>query len=179
MGFGRKDDWLSTGKVTIRFEGKQLECRSGTSIAVALWENGIRHLSHSHKYGLPRGLTCARSQCTACLMRVDGVPNVRSCETTVAEGMTVQKQDTGAVYGPPMQKVLAAGGGLFPVGFYYKWFTRPPVLSKFFLQRIRPLTGVGRLPETVPVRPALPAAPEGEATIPALNEGGGPSSIKK
>lgn len=177
---------MSTGKVTIRFEGRQLACRPGTSIAAALWENGIRHLSHSHKYGLPRGLTCARSHCTACLMRVDGVPNVRTCETPVAEGMVVQKQDSGAVYGPPMQKVLSLGGKLFPVGFYYKWFTRPAPLSRFFLERIRPLTGVGRLPDLTQLK-ALPAAPTSESPavpstdlgrIDTLIVGAGPSGLE-
>jgi sarcosine oxidase subunit alpha len=132
--------------VTIRFEGRSLECRDGTSVAAALWEQGIRHLSHSPKYGRPRGLTCARGHCTACLMRVDGVPNVRVCETPVHAGMTVERQDRGAFYGKPMQAVLAAGDRLFPVGFYYKWFTRPPFVSRTFLRAIRPLTGIGRLP---------------------------------
>ncbi len=180
---------MSTGKVTIRFEGKQLECRAGTSLAVALWENGVRHLSHSHKYGNPRGLTCARSQCTACLVRVDGVPNVRSCETPVASGMVVEKQDAGAFYGPPMQKVLAAGGALFPVGFYYKWFTRPSSLSRFFLKQIRPLTGVGRLPDgQVPAAAVdLPPAPDGDTVAPGTDlgridtivVGAGPSGLEE
>ena len=133
--------------MTIRFEGRPLACRDGTSVAAALWEHGVRDLSHSPKYGRPRGVTCARGHCTACLMRVDGVPNVRVCETPVREGQTVQRQDTGAFYGAPMQKVLATGDALFPVGFYYKWFTRPPFVSRTFLRTIRPLTGVGRLPE--------------------------------
>jgi sarcosine oxidase subunit alpha len=178
---------LSSDKVTIRFEGKQLECRAGTSVAVALWENGVRHLSHSHKYGHPRGVTCARSQCTACLMRVDGVPNVRVCELPVAEGMAVQKQDAGTFYAAPMQKMLSVGGNLFPVGFYYKWFTRPATLSRFFLERIRPLTGVGRLPSEASL-PELPEAPnENPIELPStdlghfdtLVTGAGPSGLQE
>jgi len=180
---------LSSDKVTIRYEGKQLECRKGTSIAVALWENGIRHLSHSHKYGLPRGLTCARGQCTACLMRVDGVPNVRTCETPVAEGMVVEKQDAGAFYASPMQKTLATGSDFFPVGFYYKWFTRPSVLSRLFLGTIRPMTGVGRSPDKTKADgvPALPLEDDGKpAATPGhdlgrfdtLIVGAGPSGLE-
>lgn len=157
----RKDPVLSEQTVTIRFEGRPLACRADTSVAAALWEHGVRDLSHSPKYGRPRGVTCARGHCTACLMRVDGVPNVRVCETPVREGQTVQRQDTGAFYGAPMQKVLATGDALFPVGFYYKWFTRPPFVSRTFLRTIRPLTGVGRLPEA--------------ADLPADSAGPGPS----
>lgn len=138
---------MANDKVCIRFEGNTLECRPDTSVAVALWENGVRHLSHSPKYGRRRGVTCARGHCTACLMRVDGIPNVRTCEIQVHEGMEIKRQDAGAFYAAPMQMVLSAGHSLFPVGFYYKWFTRPPFVSRFFLDSIRPMTGIGRLPE--------------------------------
>ena len=147
-------------KVHIRFEGKILECRSDTTVAVALWENGVRCLSHSPKYGRPRGVTCARGHCTACLMRVDNIPNVRTCELSVREGMDIQRQDAGAFYAAPMQKMLAAGSAFFPVGFYYKWFTKPATVSRFFLDRIRPLTGVGRLPGAEHATRALPPAPD-------------------
>lgn len=150
-------------QLTITVDGKSLPCRPDTSLAVALWDHGLRHLSHSHKYGRPRGVTCARGHCTNCLMRVDGVPNVRTCETSVRAGMVVNTQDTGTFYGAPMQKLLSLGSAWMPVGFYYKWFTRPASLSRFFLDRIRPMTGVGRLPDAVlPVRDLpvrdLPAA---------------------
>ena len=149
---------MSTDTVTLRFQGKPVFCRPGTSVAAALWENGIRVLSHSPKYGRPRGLTCARGQCTSCLMRVDGVPNVRTCETEVRDGMAVEKQDTGAFYGPVMQKTLATADNLFPVGFYYKWFTKPAALSRLFLNGIRPMTGVGRIPDPAPEARLLPEA---------------------
>ncbi len=176
---------MSIETVTIIFKGKPLACRAGTSVGVALWENGIRHISHSHKYGKPRGLTCARGHCTSCLMRVDGEPNVRTCTTPVREGMTVDIQDAGAFYGPPMQKVLSIGGTLFPVGFYYKWFTKPSVVSRIFLDQIRPLTGVGKLPDVSRALPALPAHQEAEqvsatelGNVGTLIIGAGPSGLE-
>ncbi len=164
---------MSSNKVTIKFGGKSITCRPDTSLAVALWENGVRHLSHSHKYGKPRGVNCARGHCTSCLMRVDGIPNVRTCHTPVQEGMVVEIQDAGAFYGPPMQKILSIGGHLFPVGFYYKWFTKPAVLSRFFLDQIRPLTGVGRLPDPSAAVADLPAASAEQPAeiIPSANLG--------
>lgn len=156
---------MSGSTVKILFEGKELACRSGISVAAALWENGIKVLSRSPKYGRPRGVLCARGHCTNCLMRIDGVPNVRACQTEVRDGMTVARQDAGAFYGAPAQKMLNVGGGLMPVGFYYKWFTRPAALSKIFMQGIRPLTGVGRLP-------AEAAVAEDEAAIAAMREAG-------
>jgi len=150
---------LATDNVTIRLAGKRLRCRAGTSVAVALWEQGIRVLSHSPKYGRPRGLHCARGQCTSCLMRVDGQPNVRTCLTEVRDGMIVERQDSGVPLGGLLQKGLAFGGSLIPVGFYYKWFTRPALLSRLFLKSIRPLAGVGRVPTPQTYRQAdLPGA---------------------
>jgi len=180
----RKDDELARDKVRIQFEGKTLTCRPGTSLAVALWECDIRHISHSHKFGRPRGVTCARGHCTACLMRVDGIPNVRTCELEVREGMAVKIQDAGAFYAPPLQKVLeSAGHRFFPVGFYYKWFTRPPFLSRFFLDQLRPMTGVGRVPDSeVSLRPL----PDAADSLPAAEDlgrfrtvviGAGPSGL--
>ena len=175
---------MSNDNVTIIFAGKSIACRPDTSIGVALLENGVRHISHSHKYGKPRGLTCARGHCTSCLMRVDGVPNVRTCQTPVRDGMVVEIQDAGAFYGAPMQKMLSIGGNLFPVGFYYKWFTKPTVLSRFFLDQIRPLTGVGKLPAPSAASLALPEGKEVEV-VPAkelgnlgtLIIGAGPSGL--
>lgn len=137
---------MPSDAVTFRFDGRILTCRAGSSIAVALWEHGIRVLSHSPKYGRPRGLHCARGHCTSCLMRVDGVPNVRTCLTPVAEGMRVERQDTGAIYGRPLQKMLDTADALIPVGFYFKWFNRPALLSRLFLKGLRPVAGIGRLP---------------------------------
>lgn len=171
--------------VSITVDGRTLSCPVGTSLAAALWNQGIRHLSHSHKYGRPRGLVCARGHCTNCLMRVDGVPNVRTCETKVAAGMVVVSQDSGAFYGAPMQKMLGVASRWIPVGFYYKWFTKPASLSRFFLERIRPLTGVGRLPGAAPSPRELPAAtttqpaPSSDlGTFDQLIVGAGPSGLQ-
>ncbi len=151
-------------KITISVDGKSLTCPAGTSLAVALWDLGIRHLSHSHKYGRPRGITCARGHCTNCLMRVDGVPNVRTCDTPLRAGMVVQTQDAGAFYGAPMQKMLGLSAQWIPVGFYYKWFTKPVSLSRFFLDRVRPMAGVGRLPDANVAQRTLPTATESTPT---------------
>lgn len=138
---------MANKTVTILYADKPLTCRGGTSVAVALFESGIRVLSHSPKYGRPRGLHCARGYCTGCLMRIDGAPNVRACLTEVRDGMRVERQDTGAFYGAALQRALEIGGNLLPVGFYFKWFTRPALLSRIFLRWLRPLTGSGRLPD--------------------------------
>jgi len=89
-------------------------------------------------------------------MRVDGIPNVRVCELPIRPGMKVERQGPGPFYAGPLQAVLAMGDHLFPVGFYYKWFVKPPFLSRQFIRQLRPMTGIGILPDAQPA-PALAA----------------------
>ncbi|WP_048151817.1 FAD-dependent oxidoreductase [Palaeococcus ferrophilus] len=79
-------------KVTIYFEGQPVEAYEGETIAMALHAAGIRVLSHSSEKDRPRGLFCAIGKCSSCLVRVNGVPNVRSCITLVEDGMRVEMQ---------------------------------------------------------------------------------------
>jgi hypothetical protein len=84
---------------------------------------------------------------------------VRACRAEVREGMTASRQDAGSVLAGPMRRLLDAGGHLLPVGFYYKWFTRPAPLARLFMARLRPLTGVGRLTDESVGRSAGDAPP--------------------
>jgi predicted molibdopterin-dependent oxidoreductase YjgC len=79
-------------EVTIFVDDKPILAREGEMIAAALIANGIfinRYTLHKHK---PRGIYCAISRCTDCIMTVDGVPNIRTCITEVREGMRITTQ---------------------------------------------------------------------------------------
>ncbi len=79
-------------KVTIYFEGQPIEAYEGETIAMALHAAGIRVLSYSGEKHRPRGLFCAIGKCSSCLVKVNGIPNVRSCITLVEDGMGVEMQ---------------------------------------------------------------------------------------
>ncbi|AMQ18260.1 FAD-dependent oxidoreductase [Thermococcus peptonophilus] len=79
-------------KVTIYFEGQPIEAYEGETIAMALHAAGIRVLSHSGEKHRPRGLFCAIGKCSSCLVKVNGIPNVRSCITLVEDGMRIDMQ---------------------------------------------------------------------------------------
>lgn len=168
---------MSVATVTIRFEGRPVRCRADATVAAALWEHGVKVLSHSPKYGRPRGLLCARGHCMNCLMRVDGVPNVRTCREPVREGLEVARQDGGAFYAAPMHKALDGVGHLFPVGFYYKWFTRPSLVSDLFLKGLRPMTGIGRLPDAAAWSAPASPAPRDLGRVETLVLGAGPAGM--
>lgn len=78
-------------KVTFTYDGKQIEGYEGEPIAAALKAAGVMVHRHTKK-GSPRGIFCAIGRCTDCVMVVDGKPNIRTCVTPLAEGMTVQTQ---------------------------------------------------------------------------------------
>ena len=61
-------------------------------IAAALLANGIRVFRTSAHSGEPRGPFCAVGRCPDCMMTVDGVLNVRTCVTSVRDGMRIETQ---------------------------------------------------------------------------------------
>ncbi|OYT55288.1 MAG: sarcosine oxidase subunit alpha [Desulfurococcales archaeon ex4484_217_2] len=79
-------------KVKIVFEGREIEAYEGETIAMALWAAGIKVFSYSKVFHRPRGLFCGIGKCSACLMIVNGIPNVRTCITPVEDGMVIQRQ---------------------------------------------------------------------------------------
>jgi sarcosine oxidase subunit alpha len=80
-------------RVTLKLEGDDVDACVGESVAVALFASGERVLSRSIKYHRPRGFFCLAGHCGACLMRIDGKPNVRACKTPVRDGMAVERQN--------------------------------------------------------------------------------------
>ncbi|WP_087035563.1 FAD-dependent oxidoreductase [Thermococcus litoralis] len=80
-------------EITIYFEGKPIKAYEGETIAMALHAAGIRTFQHSTKKHRPRGLFCAIGKCSSCLMKVNGIPNVRTCITLVEEGMQIERQE--------------------------------------------------------------------------------------
>ncbi len=79
-------------EVTFTFEGQQLTGYEGETIAAALHAAGVRYLHESAKKHRPRGLFCAIGNCSSCLMKVNGVPNIRVCVEPLREGITVERQ---------------------------------------------------------------------------------------
>lgn len=85
-------DFQKGRKVAFVFDGKKVEGFEGEPIAAALHAAGIRVLSHSLKHNRPRGFWCAIGNCSSCNMRVNGVPNVRTCVEPLQDGMVVETQ---------------------------------------------------------------------------------------
>ena len=78
--------------VTFYYEGQELKGCEGETIAAALYAAGVRSLHETEKKHRHRGLFCAIGNCSSCLMKVNGIPNVRVCVEPLREGITVERQ---------------------------------------------------------------------------------------
>jgi predicted molibdopterin-dependent oxidoreductase YjgC len=78
--------------VHFTFDGQPMQAVKGEPILAALAACGIRQCRTTTHRGEPRWFYCGIGRCTDCVMIVDGIPNVRTCVTPVAEGMVVETQ---------------------------------------------------------------------------------------
>jgi sarcosine oxidase subunit alpha len=85
-------DFKKRKELPFYFQKKKIVGEDGDTIASALHAAGVRTLTTSLKYESPRGFFCGIGKCSSCLMRVNGVPNVRTCIAPLKEGIQVEMQ---------------------------------------------------------------------------------------
>ena len=132
--------------VRFTFNGKPVSALEGDTIGSALYSSGVRIFSRSFKYHRPRGLMCMTGDCPNCLMNVDGIPNVRTCNTPVKAGMEVHTQNAWPSVEHDALSVMDKLDRLMPVGFYYKSLIRPRIswdMARPFIRRVAGLGKVG------------------------------------
>ena len=86
-------DFKFDKKLRFYFNNKILYGFDGDSIASALHAQGVKKFTRSQKYNRPRGFFCGIGKCSSCLMRVNGVPNVRTCIAPLKDNIFVEIQD--------------------------------------------------------------------------------------
>ena len=133
--------------VTFTLDGKRVTGYAGDTVGSAIAAAGVTITGRSFKYHRPRGLMCMAGSCPNCMVRIDGVPNVRACTERVREGMKVERQN-----GRPNVERDATGlvdrfSFALPAGFYYKIFHRPAWLWPRVEPSIRRLAGIGVVPD--------------------------------
>jgi NADPH-dependent 2,4-dienoyl-CoA reductase/sulfur reductase-like enzyme len=155
----------------ILVDGRRVLAREGESVTSALLAAGEPLITRSAKYHRPRGPFCLSSSCASCLVRVDGVPNVRACETPCREGLQVETQNA---VGGAAHDLLGAIDLLTPGGLdHHHMGTWSQVVNRITVGASRQLAGLGQLPETPPAR--WPEA--SEERFDAVVIGGGPAGL--
>lgn len=78
-------------EIYFEFEGERVKAYPGETIAAALYANGLVKFTESKRHHRPRGFFCAIGKCSSCIMKVDGIPHVRTCTTPAEDGMKVER----------------------------------------------------------------------------------------
>lgn len=76
----------------IEVNENKIAAYEGETIAAAIMATGLAKLRETVHKGHSRGVYCGIGLCHDCMMVVDGVPNVRTCQTLAAPGCRVETQ---------------------------------------------------------------------------------------
>jgi len=134
--------------VSFTFEGKSVKGYANETIAATLYANGLRIFSRSMKYHRPRGFFCGIGRCSACMMTVDGIPNVRTCMVNVREGMVVSRQNAFPNADHDVLSIIDKLGFYFSLasGFYHRKMIHPTFLRRMYVRILTSFVGLGKLP---------------------------------
>ncbi len=158
-------------KIVFQFEGRPVEALAGEPLAVALLASGTRIFGRSIKYHRPRSPFCLHGHCSGCLVRVDGEPNVRSCQTPVHAGMSVERQLGWPGTGRDLFRMVdwVFGDRMDHHGL----LTSSGTLGRLGMRFVRRMAGFGHPPSTAP----RPPAPKRRLAAPAVVIGAGVAGL--
>lgn len=131
-------------EVQFRFEGRTVSGFTHEPVASALLASGIKIFGRSIKYHRPRGPLCMHGHCSGCLVRIDGVPNLRACEIPCRSGMVVERQ--GGWPGAGFDFFRAVDWLASDSLDHHGMFTASSTLNRVAARFIRKLSGQGEVP---------------------------------
>ena len=173
--------YVRGARVEIDFEGVRYPAFEGEPLAVALFASGVQVLSRSSKYHRPRTFFCLSGSCGSCLMRVDGLPNMKSCRSRAHAGCKCSRQNA---FPSARFDVFAAADWIFPHGMdHHTLATSSRLMNEVMKKIVRQLGGLGQLSANAPANWPEPrrrhveiavvgAGPAGMAAAAAAAEGG-------
>ena len=157
--------------VEIRIADTAVRAFANESIAAAALASGTRVMSRSLKYHRPRTFFCLEGHCSGCLVRLDGVPNLRACQSPCTPGAEAHGQNA---FPSAEVDLLGAVDFLFSRGLdHHTLMTGSSVLNKLANKVVRQLSGLGKLPATQAT--SLPAVGNREIDVCVI--GGGPAGL--
>lgn len=130
------------------------EAPPGSTLLGALAVREVPILGRSLRYHRPRGPICGIGQCSGCLLRVNGRPNVRSCRHLVADGDRVEEQNAWPSAAHDLGGAIDA---LFPGGIdTLHGFRRPAWATRIYQRVVRHLAGYSPPPPADALEPYAP-----------------------
>lgn len=76
--------------ISLIIDGRTISAYEGELVSTVLLAEGIRTFSHKLKTGKPAGVYCGMGVCYECLVTINGVPNLRACQTPAADQMVIE-----------------------------------------------------------------------------------------
>ena len=135
---------LDTGQtINFKYRKKKLQGLSGDTVATALYANGIRIFSRSLKYHRPRGLYSLDGESSNTCMQVNGIPNVCTENTLLAEGMHLEPQNVAGSPEMDLKGFIDKLDWAMPAGFYYRSMHKPARIWPSELKHARKAAGLG------------------------------------
>jgi sarcosine oxidase subunit alpha len=166
----RRPDPRFAPDCAIEVDGRLVPARAGESVAVALLAAGIALVARSSKYHRPRGPFCLAGSCHACLARVGGSPNQRTCRVPCRAGLVVESQNAVPT---ARHDVLGGIDRVYARGLdHHHLATWSGLANRAMVAVSRQLAGLGRLPDA-----ARATAPATEERFEALVVGAGPAGL--
>ena len=77
----------------IEVDGQKIVAYEGETVAAAAMAAGLRTFRRTPKRNHPRGIYCGIGLCYECLMVINGVPNMRACQTLATPGCRAERQE--------------------------------------------------------------------------------------
>ncbi|MGD9215488.1 MAG: 2Fe-2S iron-sulfur cluster-binding protein [Desulfobacteraceae bacterium] len=130
-------------KRSLKYKGKTYQGVAGDTVATALFANGVRVFARSLKYHRPRGLYSLDGECSNTCMDVNGVPNVRTENTLLEDGIVVKAQNVVGSADFDWMAFMDKLDWMMPAGFYYKTMHKPAAVWPLAIKQIRKAAGLG------------------------------------
>ncbi len=130
-------------KRSLTYQGKTYQGVAGDTVATALFANGVRVFARSLKYHRPRGLYSLDGECSNTCMDVNGVPNVRTENTLLKDGMAVKAQNVVGSANFDWMAFIDKLDWMMPAGFYYHTMHKPAAIWPHAMKQIRKAAGLG------------------------------------
>ncbi len=130
-------------KRSLTYQGKTYQGVAGDTVATALFANGVRVFARSLKYHRPRGLYSLDGECSNTCMDVNGVPNVRTENTLLEDGMAVKAQNVVGSANFDWMAFIDKLDWMMPAGFYYNTMHKPAAIWPHAMKQIRKAAGLG------------------------------------
>jgi len=130
-------------KRTLNYRSKTIQGVAGDTVATALFAGGVRIFARSLKYHRPRGLYSLDGECSNTCMDVDGIPNVRTENTLLKDGMAVKAQNVVGSADWDWLAFIDKLSWMMPAGFYYKTMHKPASIWPVAMKQIRKAAGLG------------------------------------